>query len=190
MRYPKNLITPLIVLAVLGALAVGILSTLSARSLVVDTASAQPSVPNPGHSYQEVGLPEGTWPNLDADRLDGLDASDLTDGCCLAKTGALINRTGYHANCTGGYEATLYTVPADKRALIRTINSTENSTAGSLRVYVTAASGVWLAPIVNGLGVSRTVDVVIGPGDTVGWDCNQGGTAQVSMTGFEFEPAP
>lgn len=40
-------------------------------------ASASPDPPNPGHDWSAIGLPEGTWPDLDADRVDGLEAADL-----------------------------------------------------------------------------------------------------------------
>lgn len=71
-----------VLVMVLGASAVGILSTLTVRSLTAGTASAGPSVPNPGHSYAEVGLPADTWPSLDADRLDGYAAGQFGgEGC-------------------------------------------------------------------------------------------------------------
>jgi hypothetical protein len=58
-------------------LAMVFLAALGLRSLVAGTASAQPSIPNPGHEWSAIALPAGTWPGLDADKVDGLHAADL-----------------------------------------------------------------------------------------------------------------
>ena len=63
-------------------LALGFVAALGARSLVAGTASASPAAPNPGHSYDQIELPPGTWPELDADRVDGYEASQLGGGGC------------------------------------------------------------------------------------------------------------
>lgn len=65
--------------AVLGGLAVlalGLFLALGMRSVVAGPA-ADPLKPNPGHEWSEMGLPPGTWPGLDADKVDGQDASEL-----------------------------------------------------------------------------------------------------------------
>ena len=71
--------TPVVVAAVLALamLALGFLAALGVRSLVAGTASASPAAPNPGHSYDQIELPAGTWPGLNADLLDGLDSTAL-----------------------------------------------------------------------------------------------------------------
>lgn len=70
-------------------LALGFLAALGVRSLVVPTASAEPQVPNPGHSWSEIGdLPgemwhsenDGSGSGLDADTLDGLNSNEIDDG--------------------------------------------------------------------------------------------------------------
>lgn len=58
---------------------VGVFFALGVRSLVTGTASAQPAVPNPGHSWTEIELPAGTWTGLDADTLDGLNSNEIDD---------------------------------------------------------------------------------------------------------------
>ena len=77
MWHAKSAGVLVILVMVLGALAVGILSPPSVGSLTAGTASADPAVPNPGHSWTEVEIPAGTWTGLDADKLDGVDASQL-----------------------------------------------------------------------------------------------------------------
>jgi len=74
--HPKSVGVLVILVMVLGALAAGILSAPSVR-LPAGTASADPAVPNPGHSYTEIEVPAGTWTGLDADKVDGLDGSQL-----------------------------------------------------------------------------------------------------------------
>jgi hypothetical protein len=65
--------------AVLGAVAlmtVGFFAVLGVSSGVAGPGSAPAAAPpNPGHSYDQVELPAGTWPGLDADLLDGQQAS-------------------------------------------------------------------------------------------------------------------
>ena len=63
---------------VLAMLALGFLGVVGMRFLAVETASADPAKPNPGHSWTEVEVPAGTWTGLDADKVDGMNASDLT----------------------------------------------------------------------------------------------------------------
>jgi hypothetical protein len=46
-------------------------------ALAVQSVVDDPDVPNPGHSYDQIELPVGTWPSLDADLLDGLHASEI-----------------------------------------------------------------------------------------------------------------
>ena len=77
MWHAKSVSVLVILVMVLGALAAGILSPPSVGSLTAGTASADPAVPNPGHSWTEVEIPAGTWTGLNADKLDGLDASQL-----------------------------------------------------------------------------------------------------------------
>jgi len=77
MWHAKSVRVLVILVMVMGALAVGILSPPSVPSLSTGTASADPAVPNPGHPYDDIELPGGTWTGLDADKLDGLDASQL-----------------------------------------------------------------------------------------------------------------
>jgi len=78
MWHAKSARSLVILVVVLGAFAAGILFAPSARSLPAGTASANPSVPNPGHPYTEIELPAGTWTGLDADKVDGLHASELS----------------------------------------------------------------------------------------------------------------
>ena len=80
MWQPKSVGVLVILVMVLGALAAGILSPPSVGSLTAGTASADPAVPNPGHHYSEIELPPGTWSGLDADKVDGLDASQIAAG--------------------------------------------------------------------------------------------------------------
>ena len=77
MWHAKSAGVLIILVMVLGALAAGILSAPSVGSLPAGTASADPAVPNPGHSWTEVEIPAGTWTGLNADKLDGLHASQL-----------------------------------------------------------------------------------------------------------------
>ena len=66
----------LFVVAVLGALAVfamGFFVALGVRSVVAGPDSAPAAaVPNPGHTYDQIELPAGTWSGLDADTVDGM----------------------------------------------------------------------------------------------------------------------
>jgi hypothetical protein len=64
---------------VIGVSAVGVLSTLGVRSLVVDTVSASPDVPNPGHSYDQIEFPGRMWHSNDQGPGTGMDA-DTVDG--------------------------------------------------------------------------------------------------------------
>ena len=49
-----------------------------------------------------VGLPEGTWPNLDADKLDGYDSSDFGGGGgCYTNWNSADCAAGYTAVSTG-----------------------------------------------------------------------------------------
>jgi len=61
----------------LAMLALGFLAALGLRSLA-GTASADPAAPNPGHSYNQIELPAGTWTGMDADKVDGLDSTALS----------------------------------------------------------------------------------------------------------------
>jgi len=47
--------------------------------------SAQPPVPNPGHEWSAIGLPEGTWPGLDADMVDGQHVPDIVGNRALVE---------------------------------------------------------------------------------------------------------
>ena len=88
----------------LGAIAlmiVGASLALNAKSLVAPTAQAQPSVPNPGHNWDAVGLPEGTWPNLDADKLDGYDSSAFGGSSCYTNWNDITCASGWTAVSTG-----------------------------------------------------------------------------------------
>ena len=64
---------PIRVVAALAVLVFGCLVALGVRSLA-GTASADPAVPNPGHSYDQIELPVGTWAGMDADKLDAMHA--------------------------------------------------------------------------------------------------------------------
>jgi hypothetical protein len=66
------------VLGVLAVFAAVFFVALSLRSVVAGPDAAPAAAPtphNPGHPYDQIDLPEGTWPGLDADMLDGQDAS-------------------------------------------------------------------------------------------------------------------
>jgi len=64
--------------AAAAALAVGFFAVLGVRSGVAGPDPAPPAAPpNPGHSYSQVELPASTWSGLDADLLDGLQASEI-----------------------------------------------------------------------------------------------------------------
>lgn len=66
--------------AVLAALAVGFFVAFGVRSVVADPDSApSAALTNPGHAYNQIELPIGTWPLLDADLLDGAEASALEE---------------------------------------------------------------------------------------------------------------
>jgi len=72
-----------VVAAVLGAVAVfamGFFVALGIRSVVAGPDSAPlAQAPNPGHSYDQIELPVGTWSGLDADTLDGLQSTEIHD---------------------------------------------------------------------------------------------------------------
>jgi len=71
-----------LVAAVIGVLAVfvaGFFVALAVRSVVAGPG-ASPDGPNPGHPWEQIELPPGTWPGLDADTVDGLQASELGGG--------------------------------------------------------------------------------------------------------------
>jgi hypothetical protein len=69
-----------------------------ARSLVADKASADPSVPNPGHSYTQIELPSGTWSGLDADKVDGLDASQIMGRAVFSRTRLDTGSAGWYSS--------------------------------------------------------------------------------------------
>ena len=74
---PNKLPGLLVGVGVLVVFTVAAFFALGVKSVFTSTASAQLSAPNPGHGYDQIGLPAGTWPGLDADKVDGLDASEL-----------------------------------------------------------------------------------------------------------------
>lgn len=69
--------------AVFGAVAVfamGFFVALGVRSVVAGPDSAPAAAPpNPGHTYDQIELPVGTWPGLDADTVDGAEAAALEE---------------------------------------------------------------------------------------------------------------
>ena len=108
MNMSNNLRNISIAGGVLVVFIVGAFFALGVKSVFTGTAQAQPSVPNPGHSYQEVGLPAGTWPNLDADKLDGYDASQFGGGGCYNNWNDATCAPGWTAVSTGEWTAVNY----------------------------------------------------------------------------------
>ncbi len=102
MNTPKNLNGLLIALGVLVVFTVGAFFALGVKSVFTDTASAQLTAPNPGHNYDQIGLPEGTWTDLDADRLDGYEAADFGGGgSCYTNWNSADCAPGWTAVSTG-----------------------------------------------------------------------------------------
>jgi len=60
----------------LAVFAMGFFVALGVRSVVAVPDSAPAASPsNPGHPYSQIDLPVGTWSGLDADTVDGMDAT-------------------------------------------------------------------------------------------------------------------
>jgi hypothetical protein len=61
--------------AILLVIALGFFVTLRVRAVVAGPDSAPaPAPPNPGHTYEQIELPVGTWLGLNADMVDGMHA--------------------------------------------------------------------------------------------------------------------
>jgi len=89
----KRLFLPAAVLGALAVFAIGFFVALGVRSVVAGPDSAPAAaVPNPGHSYDQIELPAGTWPGLDADTLDGMDTGAQTRYYSIAPA----DFTSYH----------------------------------------------------------------------------------------------
>lgn len=106
----------LVVAAVLGAVAIfatGFFVALGVRSVVAGPDSAPlAQLPNPGHTYDQIELPPGTWTGLDADTLDGLnsdeidDADDHVSNADFATNAGTASNAGYATNATTASYAT------------------------------------------------------------------------------------
>lgn len=72
------------VAALIGGLALfvaGFVIALEVRSTVATPSEAPAAqLPNPGHGYDQIELPAGTWPGLDADTVDGLTGAQVIAG--------------------------------------------------------------------------------------------------------------
>ena len=93
--------------AVLGALAVFaavFFVALAMRSAVAGPDSAPAGAPpNPGHTYDQIELPAGTWTGLDADLLDGLHASEIMGRPGFSRTTVdSAGEVGLHTSVTVG----------------------------------------------------------------------------------------
>jgi hypothetical protein len=100
----NNLNGLLVAVGVLVVFTVGAFFALGVKSVFTSTASAQLSIPNPGHNYDQIALPEGTWPGLDADKTDGLHASDIVTagaGVCYTNWNSADCAPGWTAVSTG-----------------------------------------------------------------------------------------
>jgi hypothetical protein len=74
----RRLLVAAALLAAVAVFALGFFVALGVRSVVAGPESAPAAAPpNPGHTYDQVELPVGTWTGLDADMLDGLHASEI-----------------------------------------------------------------------------------------------------------------
>ena len=112
----KRLFLAAAVVAAVAVFTAALFVALAVRSVVAGP-SASPEPPNPGHSWSEIGdLPGTMWHSnndgagsgLDADLLDGSDASGLGGGCYTNWTGASC-ATGWTAVYTGVWDAIVTT---------------------------------------------------------------------------------
>lgn len=113
MNMSKTLWQALLAGGLLVVFTVGAFFALGVKSVVIPAASAQLSAPNPGHNYDQIGLPEGTWPNLDADKLDGYDSSEFGGGgSCYTNWNDSTCAPGWTAVSTGEWTSMLAYLPA------------------------------------------------------------------------------
>ncbi len=106
---------PLVLAALVGGLALfvaGFVIALEVRSVVATPPEAPAAqLPNPGHGYDQIELPPGTWPELDADRLDGLDSSAFAaagSGACYTNWSGNTCAAGWTAVYTGVWDSVSY----------------------------------------------------------------------------------
>jgi hypothetical protein len=82
----KRLFVAAAVLGTLSVFAAAFFVAPAVRSVVAGPG-ASPDGPNPGHPWEQIELPPGTWPGLDADTVDGMNASELNDPAYWALDG-------------------------------------------------------------------------------------------------------
>jgi hypothetical protein len=134
MRMP-NLRVLILVTAILFAAGLGFFAALGVRSVLAGPGSAPAAQPPAvSHSYDQIVLPGGTWPNLDADKLDGMHAGQTgTDYVC-------------HANASGNVG--IGTATPDKRLHVSGTIKAEGGVETSIQGYNNSVSE-W-APAIYG----------------------------------------